>query len=106
MQTLQEAGVHAAMVNTMADLFCDRQLVHRRHWRRVLHKEVGVHHAEMPGYELSLTPCNEPLPEPCLCEHTEMVLHRLLGLSGDAVELLAKEGAVELSDNSVAVEPP
>ncbi len=101
MMLLQKAGVHAAKVNNMPDLFADPQLVHRRFWRPVHHKEVGVHHAEMPAYDLSLTPAVEPFPDPCICEHTEAILQKLLGLSAAEIEALAAQGAVEL-ESSVA----
>ena len=96
MQTLQKAGVRAAKVNNMADLFSDTQLAHRRFWRRVPHKEVGPHHVEMPAFDLLSTPCAEPAGEPLLSEHTEMVLEKLLALSKPEIERLASEGAVEL----------
>ena len=102
MQTLQKAGVHAAKVNRIADLFDDPQLARRRYWRPVLHKEVGVHHAEMPAFELSLTPCVDPTPEPCLSEHTFFILERLLGLDQDAVLFLSTQGAIELSEGEIS----
>ena len=99
METLQKAGVHAGKVNNMPDLFTDPQLAHRRYWRPVVHKEVGRHHAMLPAYELSATPCADPRPEHCLCEHTEMVLEKLLGLSKTEIDDLASQGAVELAES-------
>jgi crotonobetainyl-CoA:carnitine CoA-transferase CaiB-like acyl-CoA transferase len=101
MQKLQKAGVHAAKVNTIADLFSDPQLEHRGHWGAVPHAEVGPHHVEMPAYALSETPAAPPTPEPLLCEHTEMVLEKLLGLSRSEIEALAAQGAVELANTEV-----
>ena len=92
---LQKAGVHAGKINNMANLFSDPQLAYRRFWRAVDQKEVGVHHAEMPAFELSETPCADPSPDPCLSEHTEMVLKKLLGLSKEEIESLAGHGAIE-----------
>lgn len=106
MNELQKAGVHAAQVNSIPDLFTDPQFAHRRFWRTVNHKEVGVHHAEMPAFELSLTPCADPAPDPCLCEHTEMVLKKLLGLSAKEIESLAAQGAIELESAVVATRDP
>ncbi|MCH8267952.1 MAG: CoA transferase [Acidobacteria bacterium] len=99
METLQKAGVHAGKVNNIPDLFTDPQLAHRRYWRPVVHKEVGRHHAMLPAYNLSATPCADPRPEPCLCEHTEMVLEKLLGLSKTEIDELASQGAVELAES-------
>jgi len=98
---LQKAAVHAAKVNSIADLFSDRQLAHRGHWGAVPHQEVGPHHVEMPAYRLSETPCQEPRPEPLLCEHTEMVLQKLLGLSRAETEILAAQRAVEVASSGV-----
>ncbi len=39
----------------------------------------------------------EPTPEPCLCEHTELILEKLLGLSKEEIEKLAAQRAVELA---------
>lgn len=97
MQKLQKAGVHAAKVNSIADLFSDPQLDHRGHWGAVPHPEVGPHHVETPAYALSETPAAPPTPEPLLCEHTEMVLEKLLGLSKADIGALADQGAVELA---------
>jgi crotonobetainyl-CoA:carnitine CoA-transferase CaiB-like acyl-CoA transferase len=101
MQKLQKAGVHAAKINSIADLFSDPQLAHRGHWGAVSHPEVGPHHVEMPAYKLSETPCQGPRPEPLLCEHTEMVLEKLLGFSQPEIEGLASQGAVELASSGV-----
>ena len=97
MQSLQNARVHAATVNSIANLFSDPQLIHRGFWKPVTHQEVGAHHVEMPAFALSETPAAEPSPEPCLCEHTGMVLGKLLGLSQAEIENLAGQGAIELA---------
>jgi crotonobetainyl-CoA:carnitine CoA-transferase CaiB-like acyl-CoA transferase len=97
MVMLQKAGVHSAKVNNIADLFSDPQLAHRKHWGLVEHTECGPHHVEMPAFSLSATSHVEPVPEPLLSEHTEMVLQKLLGLSSQEIEQLAAQGAVELA---------
>ena len=102
MQLLQKAGIHAAKINNMKDLFSDPQLAHRGFWATVHHKEVGAHHVEMPAFQLSGTPCADPVAEPCLSEHTEMVLESLLGLSKAEIEELAGQGAIELASSAVA----
>lgn len=98
MDLLQEHGVHAAKVNSIADIFTDPQLAHRSHWGKVDHKEVGPHHVEMPAFSLSETPCMTPTPEPLLNEHTEMVLQKLLGLRDTQIKALEAQGAAELPD--------
>ena len=105
MQTLQQAGVHAAKLNTMADLFTDPQLTHLRYWRPVHHREIGLHSAIAPAFQLSATPCAEPFAEPCLNEHTAMVLEKLLGLSREEIERLEADGAVEAASTEVSTSP-
>jgi len=77
MERVQEAGVHAAKVINVAELYDDPQLAHRKFWG-----EVGTPHTE---------PCAAPL----LNEHTDMVLEKLLGLTPDQIDQLIAQGAVE-----------
>ncbi len=91
---LQEAGVHAAPVNDMADLFTDPQLVHRGQWWPVDHAEMGHHHHKAPPFLLSDTPAELRLPAPCLGEHTEHVLREIVGLSQAEIDALAAKGGL------------
>jgi crotonobetainyl-CoA:carnitine CoA-transferase CaiB-like acyl-CoA transferase len=95
MERLQEAGVHAAKVLSVAELFDDPQLRQRQFWGQVVQPEVGPHHIENPAFSLSRTPHIEPHPAPLLAEHTDQVLQRLLGLDAQAVDRLIAQGAVE-----------
>lgn len=81
METLQAAGVPAAAVNTMADLYSDPQLAHRQYWWALPHPEFGTFHYEAGGFTLSDTPPEPRLPSPCLGEHNHYVFCDLLGLS-------------------------
>ncbi len=81
METLQAAGVPAAAVNTMADLYSDPQLAFRRYWRELPHAELGAFHYEAGGFTLADTPAAPCLPSPCLGEHNRYVFCDLLGLS-------------------------
>ena len=56
----------------------------------------------MPAFALSETLPANPTPEPLLCEHTEMVLEKLLGLSRNEIAALADQGAVELPETQLA----
>jgi benzylsuccinate CoA-transferase BbsF subunit len=100
MQRLQKAGVHAAKVNHVGELFDDPQLRHRHLWGKVVQKEVGAHHVENPAFALSRTPHKDPLPEPLLCQHTDIVLGHLLGMRPEQILQLAAEGAIERLDPS------
>ncbi len=81
METLQAAGVPAAVVNTMADLYSDPQLTHRGFWWPLPHPELGVFCYESSGFVLSDTPAQPARPSPCLGEHNRYVFCELLGLS-------------------------
>jgi benzylsuccinate CoA-transferase BbsF subunit len=80
METLQAAGVPAAAVNTMADLYADPQLAHRRYWRELPHAALGTFHYEAGGFTLSEGPAQLDLPSPLLGEHNHHVFRELLGL--------------------------
>jgi benzylsuccinate CoA-transferase BbsF subunit len=95
MCNLQKSGVHAAKVNNAAELFDDPQLQHRHFWGEVFQKEVGRHHTESPAFDLSLTPHEQPEPDPLLNEHTDAVLSHLLKLTPEQLDSLAREGAIE-----------
>jgi benzylsuccinate CoA-transferase BbsF subunit len=80
MATLQAAGVPAAVVNTMGDLYDDPQLAHRRYWRGLPHAAFGTFHYEAGGFTLSQGPAQLDLPSPLLGEHNHHVFRELLGL--------------------------
>lgn len=81
MHRLQKAGVHAAVVESIADLFSDPQLASRGAWQPQEHAEIGRHHYRMPAYQLSETPGSVRGPAPCLGEHNQEVFREWLGLS-------------------------
>jgi benzylsuccinate CoA-transferase BbsF subunit len=88
METLQAAGVPAAVVNTMADLYSDPQLAYRHYWMEIPHRELGPFHYEAGGFALTDTPVEPNLPSPCLGEHNHHVFCDLLGLpDADFAEL-------------------
>src|SRR5262249_45460793 len=81
MDALQTAGVPAAAVNTMADLFADPQLAHRGYWGALPHPELGTFRFEGSGWTLSDTPARAVRPSPCMGEHNHYVFCTLLGLA-------------------------
>jgi len=91
--TLQAAGVHAAAVSTMQDLFSDPQIGFRRVWQQLRHPEIGPHHYRMVSYQLSDTPGRVHGPAPCLGEHTEEVFLSWLGMSRAEYQELFEQGA-------------
>ena len=93
MQTLQAAGIHAAAVSTMQDLFSDPQIAFRRVWQEAEHPEIGPHHYRMVSYQLSDTPGSVRGPAPCLGEHNEQVFMSWLGMSTTEYRELLEQGA-------------
>lgn len=90
MRVLQAGGVRAGVVQTAEDLVRDRQLEHRRHFRPVVHPEVGEHLVEAPAFLLSETLAEPKTAAPCMGEHTEYVCTQVLGMADEEfVELMA-----------------
>jgi crotonobetainyl-CoA:carnitine CoA-transferase CaiB-like acyl-CoA transferase len=86
MLRLQNAGVHAAMVNTIKDLFSDPQLRAREVWQEMEHPEIGAQRYRMTSYQLSETPGRVRRAAPCLGQDNEEVLSGWLGLDADEYE--------------------
>jgi benzylsuccinate CoA-transferase BbsF subunit len=95
MSGLQAAGVPAGIVENAADLFEDPQLRARGLFWPMEHSEMGLFTHLGSSMVLSKTPAQASLPSPCLGEHNEYVLTKILGKTDDEfVELLAA-GALE-----------
>ena len=80
MSLLQGHRVHAAVVNTMRDLFADPQLLARGVWQEREHSEIGPHRYRMVSYQLSETPGFVRRPAPCLGQDNDEVFSHWLGL--------------------------
>lgn len=78
---LQAMGVHAHVVNTIADLFTDPQLASRDQWQRRLHAVIGEHAYCAPAFVLSATPGEVTRPAPTLGRDNAKVFRGLVGLS-------------------------
>jgi benzylsuccinate CoA-transferase BbsF subunit len=95
MTLLQAAGVPAGMVENAADLFEDPQLRERGLFWPMEHSEMGLFTHLGTSMVLSRTPARASAPSPCLGEHNEYVLTKILGKTDEEfVELLAA-GALE-----------
>jgi crotonobetainyl-CoA:carnitine CoA-transferase CaiB-like acyl-CoA transferase len=94
MERLQAAGVAAAAVNTLGDIFSDPQLNHRQIWRDLPHAELGQFQYEAPPFALSETPAEE-YPSPLLGEHNHVVCSEILGLAETEIDELVKQGVLE-----------
>lgn len=93
MYLLQNANVHAAVVNTVGDLFTDPQIAFRQVFQAQDHPEMGRHHYRMVSYELSESPGKIRRPAPCLGEHNEEVFLKWLGMTQVEYQKLSDAGA-------------
>jgi len=89
---LQEAGVAASPVASVADLMEDPHLRARGFFEKTAHPEAGVWDTEGVPWRLSLTPAHVRLSAPCFGEHNDYVLRHLLGLSAEEVAELESQG--------------
>ena len=95
MTALQAAGVPAGIVANSADVFADPQLRERGLFWPMEHSEIGLFNHLGPSMVLSETPAQASAPSPCMGEHNEYVLTKILGKTDEEfVELLAA-GALE-----------
>jgi crotonobetainyl-CoA:carnitine CoA-transferase CaiB-like acyl-CoA transferase len=90
MARLQAAGVPAGVVENAADIFADPQLRARGLFWPLEHSEIGRFHHLGASMVLSETPAQAVSPSPCIGEHNEYVLTKILGKTDEEfVELLA-----------------
>jgi benzylsuccinate CoA-transferase BbsF subunit len=92
---LRANGLRIYPVNSVADLFSDPQLRHRRAWRPVDHPVLGHVHVPAPPFLLSATPPKVDRPGPCLGADNSYVLGEILGLSAEQIEQLEGDGVLD-----------
>jgi crotonobetainyl-CoA:carnitine CoA-transferase CaiB-like acyl-CoA transferase len=93
-RALRAAGLRAAPVNSMADLFGDPQLVART-WKPVEHPVLGRVHVMAPPFLLRDTPPCVERPAPLLGQHTREVLNEVLGLADAEIDELERDGVLD-----------
>jgi benzylsuccinate CoA-transferase BbsF subunit len=90
MTALQSAGVPAGIVENAADLFADPQLRERGLFWPMEHGEIGMFTHLGSSMVMSETPAQPRSPSPCIGEHNEYVLTKILGKTDEEfIELLA-----------------
>jgi crotonobetainyl-CoA:carnitine CoA-transferase CaiB-like acyl-CoA transferase len=94
-ERLQCAGVPAGMVQDGRDLLDDLHLRARGFYVTLTHPRAGAFPHEGVVAQLSDTPGGVRAPAPCLGEHTDEVLGRLLGLDFVAIERYRNAGILE-----------
>lgn len=80
-ESLQQVGVAAYPVNTIANLFTDPQLCERQIWRYRTHEEIGEQAYLMPAFDLASTPGDVSRPAPLLGGDNDIVFKDFVGLS-------------------------
>ena len=90
-----ERGIECAPVNTIAEVFEDRQLLHRKHWVEVGHPELGRRftYAGAP-YMFTETPWSMRRRAPLVGEDNGAVYGDELGLDGGELTALAEKGII------------
>jgi benzylsuccinate CoA-transferase BbsF subunit len=91
---LQAAGVPAGPVLDARDVLADPQLVHRGHWVRLEHPEMGETVYNAPPFRFARAPVGLRSRAPLLGEHTEEVCRDLLGLPEAEVASLREDGTL------------
>lgn len=91
---LQDAGVPAGLVANAADLSVDPQLAHRGYFESVAVPEGGRETFDAIPFCTSRSPGRVSGPGPLLGEHTDQILHDLLGLAADEIAALRGEGVI------------
>ena len=94
MELLQRAGVAAGIVANSEDMDRDPQLQARGYWAQVQTPEGEDVILDGPPIHLSTTPGYVATPGPLLGEHTESVLHNLLGYSAADIAKFKAERVV------------
>jgi crotonobetainyl-CoA:carnitine CoA-transferase CaiB-like acyl-CoA transferase len=93
-ERLQAAGVPAGLVANAADLVQDPQLAHRGYFATVPTPEGGQETFDGVPFVSSSLPGRVTAPGPLLGEHTDLVLHDLLGLGAGDIAALRAEGVI------------
>jgi benzylsuccinate CoA-transferase BbsF subunit len=92
---LQKSGVPAGVVQNIEELHSDPQLIHRQHFQRLNHPELGEYTGYLPSFRLSKTPPQIKMPAPCIGEHNHYVYTEILGISDEEFVELLSEGVFE-----------
>ena len=94
MARLQQAGVRAGQVQSVADLYSCPQLAHRQQWVTLHHPEFGSYEHEAPPFILSETPAELRRTCPHLGEHNDYVFEKIVGMPPEEVQRLKEEDVI------------
>ena len=91
---LRDAGLEAAEVLDLGDLFDDPQLRHRGHFATMPHPVIGEHAYEALGIRLEDPAALMRSPGPTLGRNNDAVYGGILGLDVDAIARLRDDGVL------------
>jgi benzylsuccinate CoA-transferase BbsF subunit len=91
MAKLQESGVAAGVVESVADIFQDPVLEARRYWRTLDHPVMGPIRLASTPHLWDGAAVQPTSPAPLLGQHTQKVASDLLGISADEYSTLVAE---------------
>ena len=94
-EAMQAGGVAAALVKNPADIFNDPQLKERNAFWLLNHRQIGRVSSLGQSFKLSKTPTKEPMPAPCLGEHTEYICKEFLSMTEEEFDKLLIENVFE-----------
>jgi crotonobetainyl-CoA:carnitine CoA-transferase CaiB-like acyl-CoA transferase len=93
-ERLQAAGIPAAVSMHSQDIAEDPHLAASGFFVNLPHREVGTRlHLGIP-WRMSGTPCAVRRPAPCLGEHTDDVLRRVVGYGPERIAELRERGVL------------
>jgi len=95
---LQSAGIPSGKVATALDLLKDPQLVHRTHFGKLVHEEIGEYTYERSAIRFTEAVHPPQLPAPLLGEHTGEVLD-MLGYSDDDIAAFLIDGTITTDED-------
>jgi formyl-CoA transferase len=91
---LEPAGVPCGPINDLDQVFADPQVRHRRMEVRAPHPVAGEVRMVANPVKFSETPITHEVPPPLLGEHTDEVLHGVLGMAQGDIARIRKEGLI------------
>jgi len=94
MNSLQEVGIAAGAVLTVAEIVNDVHLGQREFFPLQTHPEAGTFLCKGKPLRFSETPLRNEMPAPCLGEHNSFVYGTLLGMTQDEINDLERAGVI------------
>ena len=94
MNSLQEVGIAAGAVLTVAEIMNDVHLGQREFFPLQTHPEAGTFLCKGKPLRFSETPLRNEMPAPCLGEHNSFVYGTLLGMTQDEIDDLERAGVI------------